>query len=166
MLTNIQAEYLLNLEKFLKEPNQVIDLSKKKNRLELVSYSDSDCEFWVEITSNQKIILKTSIHHLECNHYVGLLRIDFKGGHRNPEEITSSVPDFVKPFVGEWIEPNIPHMHVFVEGYRDLAWAVPLSSTPFPINNIKDINDLYDLIVNFANYINLKSTLTIQSAIL
>ncbi len=70
MLTNQEAKYLLNLEKVLTNPNQTIDLSKKKNRLELISHQDSDHEFWVEITTNQKIILKTSIHHLESNSYV------------------------------------------------------------------------------------------------
>lgn len=72
MLTNEEAEYLLNLNKSLSNPNQIIDLSNKKNRLDLFSHQDSEYNFWVEITSNQKIILKTSIHHLESNSYIRL----------------------------------------------------------------------------------------------
>ena len=79
MLTNEEAKYLLGLDKVLSDPNQIVDLGNKKNRLHLHSHEDSEYNFWIEITTNQKIILKTSIHHLESNSYIGLLRIDYKG---------------------------------------------------------------------------------------
>lgn len=47
MLTNEEAEYLLDLDKSLSNPNQVIDLSNKKNRLDLLSHQDSQYNFWV-----------------------------------------------------------------------------------------------------------------------
>jgi len=116
MLTNQEAEYLLGLEKVLMDPNQSIDLSKKKNRLELISHQDSDYQFWVELTTNQKIILKTSIHHLESNSYIGLLRIDYKGGHHNPANVLPTLPGLLAPYVDKWFEPEESHMHIYVEG--------------------------------------------------
>ncbi len=166
MLTNQEAKYLLDLEKVLIDPNQTIDLSKKKNRLELISHQDTDHEFWVEITTNQKIILKTSIHHLESNSYVGLLRIDFKGGHHNPANILPTLPDILIPYADKWFDPTESHMHIYVEGYRPLAWAIPLSDIDFPIKDITHPSDLSDLIFNFARRINLKSLINIQQAIL
>lgn len=166
MLTNQEAKYLLDLEKVLANPNQTVDLSRKKNRLELISLQDSDYEFWVEITTNQKIILKTSIHHLESNSYIGLLRIDYKGGHHNPANVLSSLPEFLKPYAGKWFEPTEPHMHIYVEGYRPLVWAIPLSDIDFPVKDITQPSDLSDLIFNFAREINLKSIINIQQAIL
>ncbi|WP_040254882.1 DUF6978 family protein [Psychroserpens mesophilus] len=166
MLTNQEAKYLLDLEKVLIDPNQTIDLSKKKNRLELISHQDSDYEFWVEITTNQKIILKTSIHHLESNSYVGLLRIDFKGGHHNPANVLPTLPDILVPYADKWFDPSESHMHIYVEGYRPLAWAIPLSDIDFPIKDINQPSDLSDLIFNFARRINLKSLINIQQAIL
>lgn len=166
MLTNEEAEYLLNLDKSLSDPNQVIDLGSKKNRLDLLSHQDSEHSFWVEITSNQKIILKTSIHHLESNSFVGLLRIDFKGGHHNPSSIKNTLPEYLKPYADKWFEPNEPHMHIYVEGYKPLAWAIPLSDTDFPTKDITSTSDLNDLIINFAKKINLKSQINIQQAIL
>lgn len=124
MLTNEEAEYLLNLNKSLSNPNQIIDLNNKKNRLDLFSHQDSEYNFWVEITSNQKIILKTSIHHLESNSYIRLLRINFKGGHHNPPTIKNTLPEYLKPYVDKWFAPNEPHMHVFVEDYKPLAWEL------------------------------------------
>lgn len=101
MLTNQEAKYLLELEKIPIDPRQTIDLKNKKNRIELISLQDSDYEFWVEISTNQKIILKTSIHHLESNSFIGLLRIDFKGGHHNPANIENTLPDMLKPYVDQ-----------------------------------------------------------------
>ncbi|WP_424003498.1 DUF6978 family protein [Maribacter sp. IgM3_T14_3] len=165
-MTNQEADYLMKLEKVLADPHQIIDLKNKKNRLELVSHQDSERNFWVEMTSNQKIILKTSIHHLESNTFVNLLRIDFKGTHQNPTGIMDTLPEYLKPYAGKWFEPEDHHMHVFVEGYKPLAWAIPLVDTDFPIKEINDASDLSDLITNFARLINLKSLINVQQAIL
>lgn len=54
MLTNEEAKYLLNLDKSLSDPNQVVDLGNKKNRLDLLSHQDPEYNFWIEITSNKK----------------------------------------------------------------------------------------------------------------
>lgn len=166
MLTNQEAKYLLDLEKVLVNPSQTIDLKNKKNRIELISHQDSDYNFWVEITTNQKIILKTSIHHLESSSFIGLLRIDYRGGHHNPENIEKTLPDYLKPYADKWFEPTEPHIHIYVEGYKALAWAMPLVDDEFPIKEIIQSSDLSDLIINFARRINLKSVINIQHAIL
>jgi len=166
MLTNQEAKYLLDLEKVLSDPNQTIDLSQKKNRLELISHQDPDYNFRVEITTNQKIILKTSIHHLESNSYIGLLRIDFKGTHNNPVEILPTLPEFLIPYADKWFDPSEHHMHIYVEGYKPLAWAIPLADIDFPIKDITHPSDISDLMFNFAREINLKSLINIQQAIL
>jgi len=166
MLTNKEAKYLLELEKVLIDPNQKIDFRNKKNRLELISHQDSDHNFWIEMTSNQKIILKTSIHHLESNSFVGLLRIDFKGGHHNPPNIIPTLPRFLAKYADKWFDPTEPHMHIYVEGYKELAWAIPLSDTDFPVKEINDQSDLSELISKFARKVNLTSKLNVQQAIL
>jgi len=110
--------------------------------------------------------LKTSIHHLESNSFIGLLRIDFKGGHYNPLNIENTLPDLLKPYADKWFEPTEPHMHSYVEEYRPLDWANPLIDVDFPIKENKDLSDLSDLIINFARRINIKSIINIQQAIL
>ena len=166
MLTNQEAKYLLGLDKNLLIPDQIVDLRRKSNTLELISYQDSDYSFRLDITSNQKIILKTSIHHMESKSFIGLMRIDFKGGHHNPPEINNSLPDFLKPYADKWFKPDEPHIHFYVEGYRPLAWAMPLADTDFPVKDIIHQADLNDLITNFADKINLKSKINIQQSIL
>ncbi len=166
MLTNNQAEYLLNLEKSLVVPDQIIDLRNKTNTIELISYQDSNFSFRLDITSNQKIILKTSIHHMESKSFIGLMRIDFKGTHQNPPEILDTLPEILKPYAGKWFEPTESHLHIYAEGYKPLAWAIPLEDTDFPIKYLNHQSDLNELIVNFANKINLKSKINIQQSII
>ncbi|MEH0007274.1 MAG: hypothetical protein V6Z82_00950 [Flavobacteriales bacterium] len=165
-LTNEAARYLLELKKVLSNPNQQVDLRNKKNRLTLIAQGDSNYTFGLEITSNKKFILKTAIHHWESRSFIGLLRIDFNGVHRNPVEIKGTCPEYLNKYAGKWFSPKEPHMHVYVESYRPLAWAIPLSDTPFPIKEMKTQYDLSDLIFKFAKEINLISDITIQGAIL
>ncbi len=142
MFTNKEAKYLLNLNKLLNNPEQIVDLKDKKNRLELFSPEDNDYKFWLEITSNKKIILKTSLHHLESNSFIGLLRIDFKGRHINPPIADKNVPLEIGKYVGKRFEIDEPHMHIYVEGYKPLVWAIPLSKTDFGLKEIKEYGDL------------------------
>lgn len=165
MLTNQEADYLLKLEKSLSSPNKIVDLNIKTNTLDLISHEDSDYNFRLDITSNRKIVLKTSIHHMESNSYIGLLRIDFKGGHHNPSEILNTLPDFLRPYADKWFKPTEPHKHLYVEGYKPLAWAIPLADTDFPVKKLNDQSDLRGLIINFADSINLKSKIDIQRTI-
>jgi len=166
MLTNDEAKYLLGLEKLLFDSDQIIDLKNKKNRLKLYSPEDTYYNFWLEITSNSKIILKTSIHHLESNTFIGLLRVDFRGRHQNPTEITDALPEELKEFAGKLFGIDEPHMHIYVEGYKPLVWALPLKNTKLKESKIDELADLIDIIVNFAEEINLKSRLDIQQALL
>lgn len=102
---------------------------------------------------------------MESNSYIGLLRIDFKGGHHNPSEILNTLPDFLRPYADKWFKPTEPHKHLYVEGYKPLAWAIPLADTDFPVKKLNDQSDLRGLIINFADSINLKSKIDIQRTI-
>ncbi len=164
-LTNEEASYLLKLKKVLSNPNQQVDLKHKKNKLELISQRDSNYTFGLEITTGKKFTLKASTHHFESRSFIGLLRIDFNGGHRNPIEIKGRYPAYSKKYAGKWFSPEEPHMHVYVQSYKPLAWAIPLSDTSFPIKKIKARSDLSDLIFKFAEEVNLISKITIQGAI-
>nr|WP_146194209.1 hypothetical protein [Brumimicrobium oceani] len=80
--------------------------------------------------------------------------------------ISDKLPKFLVPFAGKWIKPTEPHMHIYVEGYKALVWAIPLIESDFPIKDLKHPSDLSDLILNFGKKINLISKINIQSAII
>ena len=164
MFSNELARKLINLPKEIDGIN-TINLSDEKTRFTLVNNQEPDYLFILEITSNKKITFKISLHHQEDITKEGLIRIDYKGGHKNPESLNQFVPEIVKPYVGYWFQ-NEPHIHVYVEGYRDLAWAIPLAKYNFPILSINDSADFMNAIYAFAKEINIVTPISIQTAII
>jgi len=166
MFTNKEAKYLIDLDKRLENPTQIVDLSVNKNTLDLYSPNDKEYKFRLDISSNRKIILKASLHHMESNSHTGLLRIDFKGRHTNPISVNQNVPPKLAKYAGKQFKIDEPHMHIYVHGFRALAWALPLSETNFETKEFKEHGDLSELICSFAKEINLTSKFEIQVGLL
>lgn len=165
MFSNELAQKLIKLPKTIVGSPPSISLSVEKNRFVLNNPTEPEYEFLFEISSHRKITFKISLHHQENNSKEGLLRVDYKGGHKNPESTTVFVPDFFKPYVGHFFI-NEPHIHIYVEGFKDLAWAVPLTAYNFPVLDISNNTDFSTAISAFAKEINIVSPFTIQNAIL
>ncbi|MCF2219394.1 hypothetical protein H9Q08_08760 [Chryseobacterium sp. PS-8] len=165
MFSTKHAEYLLSLPKKLKDSNAILDLSQKRNRLEFLSPNDEDQKFLIELTSNEKILLKTSLHHQENNTYVGLLRIDFKGTHINPDHELETLPSYLKPYLGKYFSPEEPHVHIYIEGYRPLSWAIPLSEYDFEVQSLNNKQDIVELVLKFGEKINVISRLNINTSL-
>lgn len=166
MITQVLAKYLLDLPKEITKGDTNIDLLAERIRLILVSPEDDDWEFLVEITNNKKKTFKISFHHQENNANEGLLRIDYNSGHRNPEIVNEFVPEPLKKFAGYWFEYE-PHIHLFVESYKDLAWAMPLKD--YVDINVKDIQsseDYSNAVYEFASQTNIITKFVVQQTIL
>lgn len=162
MFTQEKAKYLLELPKRIMGNNCRIDLRAAKSRINLYSPDDDQWKFITEILSNKKITFRISLHHQEHNAKEGLLRIDFKSGHKNPDTVNSFVPAFLKLYAGKWLQ-NESHIHFFVESYRNLVWAMPLKDyDKFPIKDINSYPDFSKAIRCFAKEINFISELKIQ----
>jgi hypothetical protein len=69
LFTNEEAQYLISLEKVLKDPLLEVDLTQKKNRIYLISPNERNYEFFIEVTANHKISFKTTLHHQEALQY-------------------------------------------------------------------------------------------------
>jgi len=165
MFTNEEAQNLIKSAKYLKDPTQQVDLALAKNRINLVAPSEPDYHFFLEITSNQKIQFKISLHHQESYSNIGLVRLDFKGRHQNPAQGNSNLPKRFKPYIGKFFEKDEPHIHFYVEGYKPLAWAIPLPDIDFKTQEVKNTLDFNDIIMNFSDIINVVSSLTIQQTL-
>ena len=124
--------------------------------MNLYSENDDKLTFKLQINKSNKILFKLTNHH----HFntISLLRIDFKGRHKNPETTTELVPEFVGKFIGKVFGTNEPHIHIYIEGY-DLKWAMPLEEYGFPIKEISSLDDIVSVIKSFQKEINLKSNL-------
>ena len=90
--------------------------------------------------------------------------MDYNGIHRNPATYNEKTPLELRRYVGKWI--NESHIHYAVDGFSDLAWAIPLKDTDFPIKSI-DLMNLYtnfaEAIIAYAKYLNIKTTININN---
>lgn len=159
------ANYLLSLPKNI-VGNSCIDIQKNKIVLKLISPEDNNWEFSVDIINNRKKSFKITLHHRENKNNYGLTRVDFNGGHTNPVDIIDSLPLFFHRYAGyEFV--NESHIHIFVDGYRDLAWAIPLQNhTEFMQKEIIDTDSHLDAIKEFAKHINIIGTFTFQDSLI
>lgn len=166
MITQALAKYLLELPKEIIKGDTNIDLLAEKIRLNLVSPEDNDWEFLIEISNSKKKTFRISFHHQENNTNEGLLRIDYNSGHKNPEIVNEFVPEPLKKYAGYWFE-NEPHIHLFVESYKDLAWAIPIKDyEAIKTKNIQSSEDYTNAIYEFASQTNIITKFVIQQTIL
>jgi hypothetical protein len=170
MITQAQAQYLLELPKlltdngnYLKQKTYSLNLPVN-DRLFMASEQDTDFTFFLDIFQSSKKHIKLTLHFQEDETSMGLLRIDFNGRHQNPKGINEYVPKTFIPYAGQWIEDS--HIHYYIEGYKPLAWAIPLTDDDsFPIKHFSDESEIGNIIIEFGRKINLqtKMNITIQT---
>lgn len=167
MITQQQADYLLGLPKHIVEGGEVLERKMYTfsfpidDKIYMASKADDEFTFFLEITQSPKKNLRLTLHFQEEDASIGLLRVDFNGRHKNPEIENDNVPDIFKSYAGRWLEEN--HIHYFVEGYKPLAWAIPLNvDNTFSVKEFTDTRELGNIFRVFGNKINLQTSLEIS----
>ena len=146
-MTKEQVDYLLALPKRV-EKNGILEDSITfdqqmpfQQRHKLKSPIDDSYTFLYNIDQSAKNYLKLTLHFMDSDTKIGLLRIDFNGQHQNPEDIIENLPKDLHPFIGKHFDYNEPHIHQYVEGYKPMVWAKPLEDN-FPVQNIATPEDV------------------------
>lgn len=175
-ISNEQAEYLLKLPKKVLEKDVLLDnltinqVFPFNLRYELISEKDDEFTFLLEIQQSKKSTIRISFHHLENDSKTGLLRVDYNSGHKNPEDINEFLPEKFHPFAGKYFNNDDHHIHYHIQGYRSLAWALPLTVDDFEIKEINDDanfnNTFSNIIKSFAKAINIETKIQINTLLL
>ena len=174
-MTNEQTDYLIQLTKKIVQDDNVLDRITIEQeypmnlRYELISEEDNEFSFLWEITQSSKNAVRISLHFQEDESKVGLFRVDYNSGHRNPEVTTDKLPEKFIPYIGKWFSSEESHVHYHVEGYKSLAWAIPIGISEIPTKEINgnDTNaQLISAIQEFAKLINLETVITINPLLL
>lgn len=159
------AEYLIGLDKYVVQngntlENYILDIQNPMNfRLMLSAPDDLDQNLLIDIKESEKKSLKISLHHQDNSTQNGLLRVDYYSRHLNPFDVLDTVPDKFKPFAGQWLDDYPGHIHYVVDGYKPLAWAIPLEFDDFPVKELKGREDYSHTINAFFQRINLKTSI-------
>lgn len=171
-ITNEQAQYLLNLPKKIVQYDTLLDkltIDQKFPfyiRFELVSEKDDEVTFLWEIQQSKKNSVRVGFHYQENDSKIGLLRVDYNSGHKNPEEISEYVPEIFHPFAGKYFNCDEHHIHYHVQGYKSLAWAIPLTVDKFEIkklDNGADFNSTFANIIKlFAKAVNIETEIYVN----
>ncbi|GIV26241.1 MAG: hypothetical protein KatS3mg027_0055 [Bacteroidia bacterium] len=171
MLNNSEVSFLLSLEKKVFDNNNFIntlDVSGKwpfQYKFTLSSPQNTDYLFLYDINQSAKNRFKITLYLMDSDSKIGLLRVDFHGQHKNPEQINEHVPEFLKPYAGMFFDYHQHHIHIYVKGYKTtLDWAMPLTNHEFAVKNISSQKDILDAFGEFNKYINLKTSFEIQLA--
>lgn len=171
IISNEQAVALLQLKKKIILNDEVKDrISIQQTcpmnlRYVLVSDDDDEFSFLWEISQSSKNNLRISLHFQEDDSKIGLLRVDYNSGHHNPEVERDDLPELFKPYIGKWFSNEESHVHYHVDGYKSLAWAVPIEATNVQTKEIKDdeINtNFVNAIMEFAKMANIETVIMIN----
>lgn len=160
------AEYLMRLDKYVVQDGAVadtflIDIQYPMSfRLILSAPDDLDQNLLIDIKESEKKSLKISLHHQDNSTQNGLLRVDFNSRHMNPVGITPTLPEVFKPFAGKWLDGYAGHIHYVVDGYKPLAWAIPLELDDFPVKELNGREDYTRTLNAFFQKICLKTAIT------
>lgn len=88
----------------------------------------------------------------------------------NPEFILPHLPEKFHPFAGKDFTDKEHHIHYYVDGYKPLAWAIPIINDDFKIKEISedvDFNSTFaEIIIQFAKTINIETAITINKQLL
>lgn len=175
IISNEQADYLIHLKKkILQNDNVLENLTIAQEfpmnlRYELVSEEDDEFTFLWVVTQSAKNTLKISLHYQEDESKVGLLRVDYYGTHQNPFAAKENLPDKFRPYIGKFFSYDECHVHYHVEGYKPLAWAVPIADSEMGTTEITETNvnqQIISAILDFAKIINIETKITINPLLL
>lgn len=114
---------------------------------------DGNNIFLMQISQSPYNNIRIDFHFQEHCQYIGLLRIDYNNVHKNPKTINEHVPSIARDYQGQYIKES--HLHFYVEGYKPLAWAIPLQVSDFPVKSIQNSENLFSALEAFCSKINL-----------
>ena len=137
-------------------------------RIELSS-EDGEYTFVWSIKQSDKNTIRLSLHCMDEDSKLGLIRVDYNAGHINPETADENLPECFRPYIAKHFKDNEHHVHMYVPGYRQMAWALPIADTKLKQQeiNIESIDfDIISAINSFADVINLKTKLLVNPILL
>ncbi len=138
-----------------------------RKRLNLVNKDGMKREFVLDVKQSEKYGIRLNFQVMDDMNW-GLARLDYNSNHKNPDILMGDVPEMFHAHVAE-LFVNKAHLHYHVDGYPQLAWALPLDETEIATKDVTDddmTHGFVDAFYSFVNYLNVKTRITINRMVI
>lgn len=124
-------------------------------------------EFVLDVKQSEKFGIRLNFQMMDDMNW-GLARLDYNSNHKNPDIMTDDVPVIFHSHVSELFVGKA-HLHYHVDGYPQLAWALPLDETEITTKDVAEddmIQGFVDAFQSFVAYINVKTRIVINKMVI
>lgn len=161
-INSSMSDYLLRLSKQVEQKGKlsdeiILETVPMQHKFILASPDDDEFKFLYEINQSAKNLFKLTLFIMYDDEKMGLLRVDFVGQHLNPEGINEYLPERFHQYAGKFFKFDEHHIHYHVDGYKPMAWAIPILHDEFKVKSINNQNDVTNAFLEFNQLINLKT---------
>ena len=169
-----EAQNLIKLPKWVVDENGEIVKSMTieqqfpmRFRLHMVSAFDQNKGFVLDVKQSEKFGIRLNFQVMDNANW-GLARLDYNSNHKNPEVLTEDVPQMFHTHVGELFVMKA-HLHYHVEGYPQLAWALPLDETEITTKDVSYnamLQGFVDAFHSFMVYLHVQTQITFNKMVI
>lgn len=169
-----EAQELVKMPKWvMDEEGEIIEeltISQEypmRMRLNLVSGDSMKREFVLDVKQSEKYGIRLNFQMMDDLNW-GLARLDYNSNHKNPDILTGDVPEMFHAHVAELFEGKA-HLHYHVDGYPQLAWALPLDETEIATKDVTDDNmtqGFVEAFYSFVKYLNVQTKIIINRMVI
>lgn len=159
-----EVDEIISAKKYIIENGNVLSKFRIKQSpsLDLRITLQTECKKYMLLwraVGGRKNLLKMSLHLQGQKENIGLLRIDYRGSHMNPQTAPPNLPDRFTPYIGEFFPATSSHVHYYVPGGKNsLEWAIPIENTAVSCKEILSLHEsVGDAIGSFSAYINIET---------
>lgn len=86
--------------------------------------------FMWQIDQGKKDSLRMSLHCQQYESNIGLIRVDYNRGHKNPSIAPDDLPEFFMPYIGKYFGARESYVHIHVSSdTQQMQWAIPIEAS-------------------------------------
>lgn len=156
MISNDRAKILFELDKETKEKYYILPNPNEVLSIELIALNEHFQNEIFNLDINRKYMsFSKRTFQSRVQQTIILRRLDFEGGHRNPEisfvpqNLDDNILDLMKKYENVKFDKET-HIHFYIDGYGE-KWAFPVKE--FDLFNT---NSLFEQSKEFCKYCNIK----------
>lgn len=124
--------------------------------------------FTWQIDQGEKDSLRMSLHCQQYESNIGIIRVDYNRGHRNPAVAPADLPEFFIPYVGKYFGARESHVHIHVSSdARQMEWAMPIEASDIETKSFDaSSKSIEEAIQAFAKAIHITTKIKIERSII